>query len=80
LRGSWKSGFTVFLGTFAVTQAMLPLLRKASAPRIVNLSNGLGSLAWNADPSWDFAAYKLIGYNASKAAVNMLTVGDYWAS
>lgn len=65
---------TNFLGTLAVTQAMLPLLRKAKAARIVNLSSGLGSLAKNSDPDWDFASFKLIGYNASKAALNMLTI------
>jgi NAD(P)-dependent dehydrogenase (short-subunit alcohol dehydrogenase family) len=63
-----------FFGMLAVTQAMLPLLRKASAARIVNLSSGLGSITLNGDPSWDFAPYKYVGYNASKAAVNMLTV------
>jgi NAD(P)-dependent dehydrogenase (short-subunit alcohol dehydrogenase family) len=65
---------TNFLGTLAVTQAMLPLLRKAKAARIVNLSSGLGSLEKNSDPKWDFASFKLIGYSASKAALNMLTV------
>jgi NAD(P)-dependent dehydrogenase (short-subunit alcohol dehydrogenase family) len=65
---------TNFLGTLAITQAMLPLLRKADAARIVNLSSGLGSLKKNGDPNWGFASYKLIGYCASKAALNMLTV------
>jgi NAD(P)-dependent dehydrogenase (short-subunit alcohol dehydrogenase family) len=65
---------TNFLGALAVTQAMLPLLRKSSAARIVNVSSGLGSLTWNADPDWEFAPVKLTGYNASKAAMNMLTV------
>lgn len=65
---------TNFLGTLAVTQAMLPLLRKAKAARIVNLSSGLGSLEKNSDPDWAFAAFKLMGYNASKAALNMMTV------
>jgi NAD(P)-dependent dehydrogenase (short-subunit alcohol dehydrogenase family) len=65
---------TNFLGAVAVTQAMLPLLRKSAAARIVNVSSGLGSLQWNADPAWEFAPVKLIGYNASKAAMNMLTV------
>jgi NAD(P)-dependent dehydrogenase (short-subunit alcohol dehydrogenase family) len=65
---------TNFLRTLAVTQAMLPLLRKGKAARIVNLSSGLGSLEKNGDPNWDFASVKLIGYNASKAALNMLTV------
>lgn len=63
-----------FFGLLAVTQATLPLLRKAPAARIVNLSSGLGSITLNGDPSWDFAPYKYVGYNTSKAAVNMLTV------
>jgi NAD(P)-dependent dehydrogenase (short-subunit alcohol dehydrogenase family) len=63
-----------FFGTLSVTQAMLPLLRKAEAARIVNLSSGLGSITWNGDPEWEFAAVKLVGYNSSKAALNMLTV------
>src|SRR5436305_12938964 len=53
---------------------MLPLLRKSAAGRIVNVSSGLGSLNWNADPNSEFAAVKLIGYCASKAALNMLTI------
>jgi NAD(P)-dependent dehydrogenase (short-subunit alcohol dehydrogenase family) len=65
---------TNFFGAAAVTQAMLPLLRKSSAARIVNVSSGLGSLTWNADPNWAYAPVKLLGYNASKAAMNMLTV------
>jgi NAD(P)-dependent dehydrogenase (short-subunit alcohol dehydrogenase family) len=65
---------TNFLGALAVTQAMLPLLRKAPSARIVNVSSGLGSLAQNGDPGYASAATKLIGYSASKAALNMLTV------
>ena len=65
---------TNFHGTLAVTQAMLPLLRKAEQARIVNLSSGLGSLQMNSDPNWGFANFKLIGYCTSKAALNMLTV------
>jgi NAD(P)-dependent dehydrogenase (short-subunit alcohol dehydrogenase family) len=42
---------TNFFGTLAVTQAMLPLLRKSAAARIVNVSSGLGSLRLNADPN-----------------------------
>jgi len=65
---------TNFLGAVAVTQAMLPLLRKSAAGRVVNVSSGLGSLKWNADPNWEFAAVKLLGYCSSKAALNMLTI------
>jgi NAD(P)-dependent dehydrogenase (short-subunit alcohol dehydrogenase family) len=63
-----------FLGTVAVTQAMLPLLRKASAASIVNVSSGLGSLTKSGDPAWTHVAAKYLGYAASKAALNMLTV------
>jgi NAD(P)-dependent dehydrogenase (short-subunit alcohol dehydrogenase family) len=65
---------TNFLGAVAVTQAMLPLLRKAPAARIVNVSSGLGSLTQNGDRAYSSAATKLIGYSASKVALNMLTV------
>ena len=65
---------TNFIGTLAVTQAMLPLLRKSRPGRIVNLATTLGSLAINGDPSSPYYSARLIGYNASKAALNMLTV------
>jgi NAD(P)-dependent dehydrogenase (short-subunit alcohol dehydrogenase family) len=65
---------TNFLGVLAVTQSMLPLLRESPAARIVNVSSGLGSLTLNADPTQPYAEVKLIGYSASKAALNMLTV------
>lgn len=69
---------TNFFGALQVTQAMLPLLRRAdrtTAPaRIVNLSSSLGSLTVNGDPTSPYYSARLIGYNASKAALNMLTV------
>jgi NAD(P)-dependent dehydrogenase (short-subunit alcohol dehydrogenase family) len=63
-----------FMGSVAVTQAMLPLLRNAPSGRIVNVSSGLGSLAQNGDPAFPHADVKYLGYSASKAALNMLTV------
>jgi NAD(P)-dependent dehydrogenase (short-subunit alcohol dehydrogenase family) len=63
-----------FFGVLAVTQAMLPLVRNSASGRIVMVSSGLGSLTWNADPAWPFAAVKLLGYNGSKAILNMMTV------
>lgn len=65
---------TNVFGTLAVTQAFLPLLEKSSSARVVNVSSELGSLTNNGDPAWAFADHKLFGYNASKAALNMLTV------
>jgi NAD(P)-dependent dehydrogenase (short-subunit alcohol dehydrogenase family) len=65
---------TNFFGTLAVTQAMLPLLKRSGSGRIVNLSSGLGSLAQMGDPNSEFGAFRFIGYGASKATLNMLTV------
>jgi NAD(P)-dependent dehydrogenase (short-subunit alcohol dehydrogenase family) len=65
---------TNFFATLEVTQAMLPLIRKSEAGRIVNVSSGLGSLTLHSDPNWKYAPYKILGYCASKAALNMMTV------
>jgi NAD(P)-dependent dehydrogenase (short-subunit alcohol dehydrogenase family) len=65
---------TNFFGTLAVTQAMLPLLRRSASGRIVNVSSGLGSLTQCGDPASAFHAVRFMGYGASKAALNMLTV------
>lgn len=64
---------TNFFGALAVTQAMLPLLRKSASGRIVNVSSGLGSLTRNGDPATQ-PSVNIMGYNASKAALNMMTV------
>ena len=64
---------TNFFGVVAVTQAMLPLLRKSKAAKIINVSSGLGSIARNANPQWD-TRYSLLGYCSSKAALSMFTV------
>ncbi len=65
---------TNFFGTLAVTQAMLPLLRKSPAARVINQSSDLGSLTRQGDADWKFAFVKSLGYSSSKAALNMLTV------
>jgi NAD(P)-dependent dehydrogenase (short-subunit alcohol dehydrogenase family) len=65
---------TNVFGIVRVTQALLPLLRRSQAGRIVNLSSGLGSLSLNSDPSWDYASVKFLAYNSSKTAVNAITV------
>lgn len=65
---------TNVFGPVAVTQAFLPLLRKSKTGRIVNLSTGLGSLAQNSDPGYEFFAVKHLAYNSSKTALNAVTV------
>ena len=71
VRAVWE---TNVFGVLAVHQAMLPLLRKAPAARIVNVSSGVGSLTRMADP--ETPRRSLFGpvYPASKTALNALTL------
>lgn len=68
-----KTFDTNFFGLVAVTQAMLPLLRKSGAGRIVNLTSILGSIAEHADPNSSIFGAKFLAYDSSKSAVNMFT-------
>jgi len=65
---------TNFFGVIQITQTLLPLIRKAPAGRIVNLSSILGSLALHADPKSPIYDAKAFAYDASKAALNAFTV------
>lgn len=69
-----KTYETNVFGVFSVTKAMLPLLKKSSSGRIVNLSSGLGSLTLNSDPKSQFYNVYVLAYNSSKTALNALTV------
>ncbi len=57
-----------------VIQAMLALLKKSSAARIVNVSSSLGSLTQHSDPNWEYAGINLLAYTSSKTALNAVTV------
>jgi NAD(P)-dependent dehydrogenase (short-subunit alcohol dehydrogenase family) len=59
---------------FAVTKAMLPLLKKSEAARVVNVSSILGSVSLQATKGSPTYSTKLFAYNASKAALNVLTI------
>jgi NAD(P)-dependent dehydrogenase (short-subunit alcohol dehydrogenase family) len=73
--GVLRSAFeTNVFGLVDVTQAFLPLLRKADAARIVNLSTSLASFEQVGDPESEMSTMLTLGYNSSKAAVNMVTV------
>ncbi|AUY52714.1 SDR family oxidoreductase [Streptomyces sp. CB01881] len=71
---------TNVFGVVRVTNAVLPLLRRSPAGRIVNMSSVLGSLAHGAakdDPTGVFPPGvfpALLAYNTSKAALNAVTV------
>ena len=65
---------TNVFGVVAVTNAMLPLLRRSPAGRIVNVSSELGSLTLLTDPSSPFFPFNLLAYNSSKTALNAVTI------
>jgi NAD(P)-dependent dehydrogenase (short-subunit alcohol dehydrogenase family) len=61
-------------GVVAVTNAMLPLLRRAPAARIVNVSSEVGSIGAQSDPAHPLGQMPAsVQYPSSKAAVNMVT-------
>ena len=66
---------TNVFGVIAVTNAMLPLLRRSPAPRIVNVSSAAGSLTIASDPDGPLAGLLAsAAYTPSKTALNALTV------
>jgi NAD(P)-dependent dehydrogenase (short-subunit alcohol dehydrogenase family) len=65
---------TNVFGLISFTNQVLPLIRKSSGGRIVNVSSILGSLKINSDPNALTSDWRVLGYNASKAALNMYTV------
>jgi NAD(P)-dependent dehydrogenase (short-subunit alcohol dehydrogenase family) len=69
-----KTFETNFFAVVALTRALLPLIRKSPAGRVVNLSSILGSLALHSDPSSPIYGMKGFAYDASKTALNAFTV------
>ena len=65
---------TNFFSTVALTQTLLPLIKKSSAGRIVNLSSILGSLTLHANPKSPIYDAKSFAYDASKTALNAFTI------
>ncbi len=69
-----KTFDTNFFAVVGLTQALLPLLRKSKAGRIVNLSSILASLTLHATKGSYVYEAKTFAYNASKAALNSFTI------
>jgi NAD(P)-dependent dehydrogenase (short-subunit alcohol dehydrogenase family) len=65
---------TNFFAPLALTQVLLPLLKKSDAGRIVNMSSILGSQTLHADPKSPIYDFKSLSYDASKAALNSFTI------
>lgn len=65
---------TNFFAVVSLTQTLLPLIRRSTAGRIVNLSSVLGSLTLHSDPKSPIYSSKAFAYDASKTALNAFTV------
>jgi NAD(P)-dependent dehydrogenase (short-subunit alcohol dehydrogenase family) len=65
---------TNVFGPVRVLHAFTGLLDASTAPVVVNVSSGVGSLGYASDPAGPAADILLLGYPSSKAALNMLTV------
>jgi NAD(P)-dependent dehydrogenase (short-subunit alcohol dehydrogenase family) len=65
---------TNMFGVIIVTNAMLPLLRRAPSARIVNVSSEVGSITSMTDPASPLAQMPAsLAYPSSKSALNMIT-------
>jgi len=62
---------TNVLGVVRVTNAMLPLLRRAPSPRVVNVSSGVGSLTRQSGPGGETSTGPVaVAYSPSKTFLN----------
>ena len=74
-RGEMLATFdTNVAGVVALTNALLPSLRASDRPRILNVSSERGSTRLVNDPDWPHSGVAVAAYQASKAALDMLTV------
>jgi NAD(P)-dependent dehydrogenase (short-subunit alcohol dehydrogenase family) len=69
-----KTFETNLFAPVALTQGLLPLLRKSPAGRIVNLSSILASNTLHSDPKSPIYNSKAFAYDASKSALNAFTI------
>jgi NAD(P)-dependent dehydrogenase (short-subunit alcohol dehydrogenase family) len=63
-----------YFGTVELTQALLPLIKKSDAGRIVNISSVSGSFGVHLDENHWLYQLKPYAYSASKTALNQFTV------
>lgn len=62
------------LGPILLTEAMISLLETSEKPRIVNVSSELASFGLRSNQLWAYAKFDMPIYQASKAALNSLTI------
>jgi NAD(P)-dependent dehydrogenase (short-subunit alcohol dehydrogenase family) len=69
-----KTFETNFFSVVALTNALLPLLKKSDRGRIVNLSSILGSLTLHTTPGSPIYEAKVFAYDTTKVALNSYTI------
>jgi NAD(P)-dependent dehydrogenase (short-subunit alcohol dehydrogenase family) len=65
---------TNFFAPVALTKKLLPLIRKAPAGRILNVSSILSSHTLHSDSNSSIYPFKTFAYDASKASLNAFTI------
>jgi NAD(P)-dependent dehydrogenase (short-subunit alcohol dehydrogenase family) len=65
---------TNYFGAIRMVQQFMDLLKKSEAPRIINVTSGLGSLTLHSEPKWKYYLVKSAAYGPSKTALNAYTV------
>lgn len=66
---------TNVIGVIRVTNAMMPMLRRSTAPRIVNMSSSVGSLTRQAGTAAEETAGPVaVAYSPSKTLLNAVTL------
>ncbi|KAF1937984.1 NAD(P)-binding protein [Clathrospora elynae] len=77
-RPTLRSTFeTNVFGPAVLTEALVPLLKRSSAPKIINVSSVLGSISAISDHSGASSRATFPAYRMSKTALNMLTAYQY---
>jgi NAD(P)-dependent dehydrogenase (short-subunit alcohol dehydrogenase family) len=69
---------TNVFGPTILTQALIPLLKKSSNARVINVSSSLSSIAAISNHSDPYSGVVYPGYRMSKSALNMLTAYQYY--
>jgi NAD(P)-dependent dehydrogenase (short-subunit alcohol dehydrogenase family) len=65
-------------GPTILTEALIPMLKKSSNARVINVSSSLGSIGIMTNHSHPHAGAVYPGYRMSKSALNMLTAYQYY--
>ncbi|KNG45316.1 NAD(P)-binding protein [Stemphylium lycopersici] len=65
-------------GPTLITASLIPLLKRSSSPRIINVSSTMGSISAISDHTTWISGVRYPGYRMSKSALNMLTAYQYY--